>query len=61
VSYQPVYGFPCVSNPHDFSPDIECSSPAEIAAHKEACRTWGTKDHQPNRDATANTTPPGRW
>lgn len=49
MSYQPVYGFPCVSNPHDFSPDIECSSPAEIAAHKEACRTWGTKDHQPNR------------
>ena len=45
----PVYGFPCVSNPNDFSPDVECSSPAEIAAHKEACRTWGTKDYQPNR------------
>lgn len=29
MSKQAVYGFPCVTNPHDFEPDHECCSPAE--------------------------------
>lgn len=46
---QGVYGFPCVTDPRDFSPDQECSSPEEIAAHKLACQTYGTPSYQPNK------------
>lgn len=35
-----VYGFPCVENPHDFSPDRECCTEAEIAFWEEAKRRW---------------------
>lgn len=35
-----VYGFPCVENPHDFSPDMECCTPAEIAFWEDAKRRW---------------------
>lgn len=35
-----VYGFPCVENPHDFSPDSECCTPKEIAFHEDAKRRW---------------------
>lgn len=49
MSRQAIYGFPCVENPNDFSPDRECSSPEEIAAHKAACAAWGTPAYQPNR------------
>ena len=45
----PLYGFPCVSDPNDFSPDAECCSPEEIAAHKRACETYGTPDYEPNK------------
>jgi hypothetical protein len=38
---QPIYGFPCVSNPHDFEPDRECCSPAEVEAHRLAKEHWG--------------------
>lgn len=46
---QGVYGFPCVSNPNDFSPDHESSSPEEIAAHKLACKTYGKPEYVPNK------------
>ncbi len=35
-----VYGFPCVENPHDFEPDQECCTPAEIAFWEDAKKRW---------------------
>ena len=35
---QPLYGFFHGGDPRDFHPDYECSTPDEIAAHKEACQ-----------------------
>jgi hypothetical protein len=35
-----VYGFPCVENPHNFSPDGEVCTPEEIAYWKDAKRRW---------------------
>lgn len=49
MSQHSVYGFPCVVNPHDFSPDAECCSPEEIAAHKAACENWGKPSYVPNK------------
>ena len=49
VSCQPVYGFPCVSDPHDFIPDGECCSPAEIEVHRLACANYGKPSYQPNK------------
>ena len=54
MSKQAVYGFPCVSDPNDFSPDYECCSPVEIAAHKLACETFGTPAYQPNKGCTTD-------
>ena len=34
------YGFMKTDNPHDFWPDHESCTEAEIAAHKEACDVW---------------------
>ena len=48
MSKQPCYGFPCVSNPHDFIPDGECCSPEERETHRVACATYGTGAYQPN-------------
>lgn len=45
---EPIYGFPCVEDPHDFHPDGECCSEKQIEAHKLACETWGTPEYQPN-------------
>lgn len=44
-----VYWYPCVTNPNDFSPDAECCSPEEIAAHKIACENWGKPSYVPNK------------
>src|SRR5688572_30557802 len=49
MSQDCVYGFPCVINPHDFTPDAECCSPEEIAAHKTACENWGKPSYVPNK------------
>lgn len=49
MSKQPVYGYPHVDDPRDFMPDAECCSPQEMAAHKLACQTFGTPEHQPNK------------
>jgi hypothetical protein len=35
-----VYGFPCVENPHDFEPDRECCTDAEIAYWEQAKVRW---------------------
>lgn len=48
MSYFPVYGFPCVENPNDFTPDVECCSPAEIEAHRLACANYGKPSFKPN-------------
>lgn len=48
MSKQPIYGFPCVTDPHDFSPDYESCSPAEIEAHRLACANYGTPTYQPH-------------
>jgi hypothetical protein len=37
---EPVYGLPCVENPHDFEPDQECCTPAEIAFWEDAKKRW---------------------
>lgn len=34
------YGFARPDNPHNFSPDFECCSPEEIAAHSKACEDY---------------------
>jgi hypothetical protein len=49
MSKQAVYGFPCVTNPHDFDPDHECCSPAEIEAHRLAKANWGKPAFAPNK------------
>jgi hypothetical protein len=35
-----VYGFPCVENPHDFEPDLECCTPEEVIFWTEAKARW---------------------
>ena len=35
-----VYGFPCVENPHDFTPDSESCTPEEIAFWEDAKTRW---------------------
>jgi hypothetical protein len=37
---EPVYGFPCVENPHDFEPDPDSCTAKEIACWEEAKRRW---------------------
>ena len=37
---EPVYGFPCVENPHDFEPDRESCTPEEIAFWEDAKKRW---------------------
>lgn len=49
MSKQPIYGFPCVEDPRDFSPDMECSSPEEIEAHRLACANYGKPSYVPNK------------
>lgn len=49
MSKQPIYGFPCVTDPRDFLPDVECCSPTEIETHQTACKTFGKPEHQPNK------------
>ena len=49
MSKQPLYGFPCVTDPRDFIPDCECCGTAELEAHKQACETFGTPKYVPNK------------
>lgn len=49
MSKRPIYGFPCVTDPRDFDPDVECSSPKEIATWRLACQTFGKPEHEPNK------------
>lgn len=49
MSRYPLYGYPHVDDPHDFDPDPECCSPAEIATWKMACATYGKANHEPNK------------
>jgi hypothetical protein len=35
-----VYGFPCVENPHDFTPDEQSCTPEEIAFWEDAKKRW---------------------
>ena len=37
---EPHYGFPCVENPHDFSPDYESCTEAEIAFWEDSKKRW---------------------
>lgn len=49
-----IYGFPCVENPHDFTPDSECCTPAEIAFWEDAKKRWdaGERDVRGARCST---------
>lgn len=49
MSKQPLYGFPCVSDPNDFNPDVECCSPEEIETWRKAKANWGKPDYEPNK------------
>ena len=49
MSKRPTYGFPCVEDPNDFDPDLECCSPAEIETHRLACQTFGKPTYAPNK------------
>ena len=61
MSQECVYGYPCVVDPNDFSPDAECCSPAEIAAHKAACAAYGTAAYQPNKGCCTGVDVNGSW
>ena len=45
----PSYDYPCVTDPRDFSPDHECSSPEEIERHRLACANYGKPSYEPNK------------
>lgn len=47
-------GYPVVEDPRDFSPDPECCTPEEIAAHKAACEAW-ERGERPTREPTHET------
>lgn len=49
MSKRPIYGFPCVEDPHDFDPDAECCSPKEIEAWRTACLNYGKPSYEPNK------------
>ena len=34
------YGYAITRNPHDFTPDPECSTAAERERHRSACEAW---------------------
>jgi hypothetical protein len=42
---EPIYGFPCVENPHDFYPDGESCTPEEIAFWEDAKTRWDAGEH----------------
>lgn len=52
MSWMAHYGYPCVADPNNFTPDRECCSPAEITAWELACKTYGTPEYQPNKGCT---------
>ena len=51
---EPVYGFPCVENPHDFEPDRESCTDEEIAFWEDAKKRWdaGERDVRGRRCAS---------
>jgi hypothetical protein len=38
------YGYPCVDDPREFTPDADVCSEEEIAAHAAACDAWNAGD-----------------
>jgi hypothetical protein len=60
VSKQPIYGFPCVSDPHDFDPDRESCSPTEIEAWRTACANFGKPSFEPNKGCYTEHDPDGQ-
>lgn len=60
MGYTPIYGFPCVEDPRDFSPDVESCSPAEIEAHRIACQNYGKASYQPNAGCSVEYDDAGR-
>jgi len=46
---QSVYGFICVEDPNDFSPDPECSTDEERERHRAACEQF----KKTGKDSTA--------
>lgn len=48
MSKSPIYGFPCVEDPHDFDPDVDCCSPQEIETWRRACANYGKPTYEPN-------------
>ena len=60
MSKQPIYGYPCVTDPNDFIPDAECCSPDEMEANRLACQTFGTPTYHPNKGCTTERDDSGR-
>lgn len=44
------YGYPCVEDPRDYTPDEESCTEAEIANWKAACAAWERGEGQPVPD-----------
>ena len=40
MAKEPIYGFPCVENPHDFEPDRDSCTPEEIAFWENSKKRW---------------------
>lgn len=51
---EPTYGYYPGGDPRDFSPDPECCTPEELAAHKEACEAW-ERGERPQHEAHHHT------
>lgn len=49
----PGYGYARPENPHDFSPDAECCTEEEIAAHKAACEAFDRGEYDPSADPSS--------
>lgn len=54
MAQEAVYGFPCVENPHDFTPDTEACTKEEIAFWEDAKKRWdaGERDVHGKRCTT---------
>jgi hypothetical protein len=48
------YGYGRTKNPHDFTPDPECCTPAEIENHRAACEAYDKGEPLPHQHQESN-------
>ncbi len=61
MSKQGHYGFPNVTDPNDFIPDVECCSPEEIERHRFACANYGKPTYEPNKGCFSEYSDDGKF